>query len=143
MRQVFCHSLFLSPPVLTAVPPVHASVPQVVNALFGVPSVAQLDPRTAKVLTTTELGARVNTLLEQLRSSAPLFPRIYIIREGDPLEVKWRYERDRCAVSSSSVPHLNLRSFFIEDRTQSQPTSYYEFLLTLQKEVNAKASSSK
>jgi hypothetical protein len=118
-------------------------VPQVVNALFGVPSVAQLDPRTAKVLTTTELGARVNTLLEQLRSSAPLFPRIYIIREGDPLEVKWRYERDRCAVSSSSVPHLNLRSFFIEDRTQSQPTSYYEFLLTLQKEVNAKASSSK
>lgn len=94
--------------------------PELLSELLGVPALDQLDPRAAQLNATSELGARVAAIVEYVRAQMLSYQRLYVIREGDPLEARFV-------------------GCFVEDRSKTQASSYYEFLLTLQKEVATKA----
>ena len=91
--------------------------PQWVQAVFGVPSVVQVDTdRTALPVLDTPLNKRVTDIINRVRMERHRCMRLTIVRQREKLE-------------------MVLRHFLIEDRGNDGSPSYVDFLCHMHKEI--------
>ncbi|XP_076277472.1 COPII coat complex component secretory 24CD isoform X2 [Lasioglossum baleicum] len=91
--------------------------PQWVQAVFGVPSVAQVDTdRTSLPILDTPLNKRITDIIDRMRMERHRCMRLTIVRQRDKLE-------------------MVLRHFLIEDRGNDGGPSYVDFLCHMHKEI--------
>jgi hypothetical protein len=68
----------------------------------------------------TPYSARVNAIVDQLRSQRPAWMNVHVVKEGEPREIKFF-------------------NALVEDKTK-MAHSYYEFLTNLHQRIQAKVS---
>lgn len=91
--------------------------PQWVQAVFGVPSVVQVDTdRTSLPILDTPLNKRITDIIDRMRMERHRCMRLTIVRQRDKLE-------------------MVLRHFLIEDRGNDGGPSYVDFLCHMHKEI--------
>nr|XP_003707701.1 PREDICTED: protein transport protein Sec24C [Megachile rotundata] len=91
--------------------------PQWVQAVFGVPSVVQVDTdRTALPVLDTPLNKRITDIINRVRVERHRCMRLTIVRQREKLE-------------------MVLRHFLIEDRGNDGSPSYVDFLCHMHKEI--------
>ncbi|XP_029041667.1 protein transport protein Sec24C isoform X2 [Osmia bicornis bicornis] len=91
--------------------------PQWVQAVFGVPSVVQVDTdRTALPILDTPLNKRITDIVNRVRVERHRCMRLTIVRQREKLE-------------------MVLRHFLIEDRGNDGSPSYVDFLCHMHKEI--------
>lgn len=96
------------------------AAPEAVHALFGVPSLFGVDDALLKLVDQgNDFSQRVVAIVNALRASHPCHQKLYVVREGDPLEYRFF-------------------AHFVEDNSKTLP-SYYEFLCQLQRQVQTRA----
>jgi len=89
------------------------------HQLFGIPSFDGVDTSMLTLpVMETSLNQKVNELVNELRNERPSYMPLYVVREGEPREVKFF-------------------SFLIQDRSKSVH-SYYEFLVNLYQRIQAR-----
>ncbi|KAG7207356.1 hypothetical protein KM043_009019 [Ampulex compressa] len=93
--------------------------PQWVQAVFGVPSVVQIDTdRTTLPVLDTPLNKRITDIINEVRAARHRCMRLTIVRQREKLE-------------------MVLRHFLIEDRGNDGSPSYIDFLCHMHKEIRA------
>ncbi|XP_054002106.1 protein transport protein Sec24C isoform X2 [Hylaeus anthracinus] len=91
--------------------------PQWVQAVFGVPSVVQVDTdRTALPVLDTQLNKRITDIINRVRMERHRCMRLTIVRQREKLE-------------------MVMRHFLIEDRGNDGSPSYVDFLCHMHKEI--------
>ncbi|XP_076642810.1 COPII coat complex component secretory 24CD isoform X2 [Halictus rubicundus] len=91
--------------------------PQWVQAVFGVPSVVQVDTdRTSLPILDTPLNKRITDIIDRMRMERHRCMRLTIVRQREKLE-------------------MVLRHFLIEDRGNDGSPSYVDFICHMHKEI--------
>lgn len=91
--------------------------PEWVQDVFDVPTVARIDvDKTHLLQLNTPMSQCVRTIVNQVQSERQRHMKLYIVRQGDKLE-------------------LQFRQLLVEDRTTEGSASYVDFLCHLHKEI--------
>jgi len=89
--------------------------PELLSLLF---SSASPDDPHLQLIQGNEIAERVRAIISTINAQHPPYQKLYIIREGDPMEFRFF-------------------SHFVEDKSKTLP-SYYEFLVSLQRQIQAR-----
>jgi protein transport protein SEC24 len=95
-----------------------AASPDLLHQLFGTSHLSTADNQLELVDQGNDFSSRVCAIVSSLRAQHSSNQKLYIIREGDPLEYRFF-------------------AHFVEDRSKTLP-SYYEFLCQLQRQVQSR-----
>eukprot|EP01087_Luapelamoeba_hula_P003660 TRINITY_DN1347_c0_g1_i2.p1 TRINITY_DN1347_c0_g1~~TRINITY_DN1347_c0_g1_i2.p1 ORF type:complete len:1021 (+),score=158.62 TRINITY_DN1347_c0_g1_i2:100-3162(+) len=95
-----------------------AAAPELLQALFGVPVLD--DQHLYLARQGNDYSERVCNIVDTLRGQHPPYQKLYVIREGDPMEYRFF-------------------SHFVEDKNKNGLPNYYEFLVQLQRQIQTRA----
>eukprot|EP01098_Paradermamoeba_levis_P000274 TRINITY_DN1027_c0_g2_i3.p1 TRINITY_DN1027_c0_g2~~TRINITY_DN1027_c0_g2_i3.p1 ORF type:complete len:132 (+),score=27.92 TRINITY_DN1027_c0_g2_i3:360-755(+) len=92
--------------------------PELLFALFGTNSLQGVNSAQLRLTLEDNQSQKVDRIISEIRSQRPTYQRLYIIKEGDPLEGRFF-------------------AYLVEDKHR-ELSSYYEFILQIHKQIQAR-----